>query len=90
MDIAVVTVSSRGQLVLPLSMRRKHKIGKGGKVMLVDSGGTIVARAVGQMGEDIEDELYMMGRAAKGWNEIGAGRAKKMKKADFLEEMSKW
>jgi len=90
MDIAVVTVSSRGQLVLPLSMRKKHNIKRGGRMMLVDSGGSIVARPVEKMGEDIEDELYMMGRAARGWEEIDAGRARKMKKADFLKEMSKW
>ncbi|MFA6328377.1 MAG: AbrB/MazE/SpoVT family DNA-binding domain-containing protein [Candidatus Micrarchaeia archaeon] len=90
MDIAVVTVSSRGQLVLPLSMRRKHNIQKGGKVMLVDRDGSIVARPVEQMAGEIEDEIYMMGRAARGWGEIEAGRARKMKKAEFLKELSTW
>ena len=90
MDIAVVTVSSRGQLVLPLSMRKKHNIRKGGKVMLVDRGGAIVARPVEQMAGDIEDEIYMMERAARGWEEIDAGKARKMKKAEFLKELSTW
>ena len=90
MDIAVVTVSSRGQLVLPLSMRKKHNIKKGGKMMLVDRGGTIVARSVEKMAGDIDDEIYMMERAARGWDEVEAGRARKMKKADFLKELSTW
>ena len=90
MDVEIVRISSRGQFVLPLSMRKRNRIGKGEKLMLVDSNGTIVVRAVKQMKENVEDEIYMMHRAAKGWAEIGKGKAKRLGKAEFLKELSTW
>ena len=90
MDIELVKISSRGQFVLPLSMRKKNKIEEGEKLMIIDEDGTIVIKPLKKMNEDIEDEIYMMKRAARGWKEIREGKSRKMKKADFLKELSSW
>lgn len=90
MDVEIVRMSSKGQFVLPLSMRKRLKVVKGGKLMLIENKGTVVARPISQMGDDIEDEIYMMERAAKGWEEIEKGRSKTMTEAEFIKELSTW
>ncbi len=90
MDVEIVRISSKGQFVLPLSMRKKFKIGKGEKMMLVENNGTVVMRPIKGMGEDLDEEMRMMQRAARAWDEIGKGNFKRMPAAKFLKELETW
>lgn len=90
MDVEIVRISSRGQFVLPMSMRKKLRMNKGEKVMVVEDGGTMVLRPVKDMKLDIDDEVYMMQRAARAWGEIEKGRFKRMPKKQFLKELETW
>ncbi|MCX6777405.1 MAG: AbrB/MazE/SpoVT family DNA-binding domain-containing protein [Candidatus Micrarchaeota archaeon] len=90
MDVEIIKMSSRGQFVLPLSMRRRYRIGRGEKLMLVDNDGTIVLRPVRRMKADIDDELCLMQKAASAWGDIERGKARKMPKKKFLKELASW
>jgi AbrB family looped-hinge helix DNA binding protein len=48
-------VTSKGQLVIPAELRRKHRIGKGTRVRFEDTEGGILVRPVS---EDSIDRLY--------------------------------
>jgi AbrB family looped-hinge helix DNA binding protein len=90
MNVEIVKLSSKGQLVLPLAIRKRFGIGKGERLMIVEEGGTIVVRPLKQMKENIEEEIYLMSRAAKGWIQVEKGKAKTMLKDEFLKELSAW
>ncbi len=90
MDIEIVKISSRGQFVLPLSFRKRFGIQRGEKMVLVEENGMMVLRPVRQMKESMEDEIYLMRKAARAWAEIEKGSSKKMGKAAFLKELSAW
>jgi bifunctional DNA-binding transcriptional regulator/antitoxin component of YhaV-PrlF toxin-antitoxin module len=90
MDVEIVKMSSKGQFVLPLSLRRRFKVGKGEKIMLVESKGTVVMRPLKDMGADVEDELYMMQRAALAWDDIEKGNFRRMPRGRFLAELETW
>jgi len=90
MDVEIVKISSRGQFVLPLSMRKRFKMGKGEKMMVVENEGTMVMRPIKQMGADVDDEIYMMQRASRAWDEIEKGSFKRMPKTKFLKELETW
>ena len=90
MNIEIVKLSSRGQLVLPLSIRKRFGIGKGEKLVLVEKDGTVVLRPLKQIKADLEDELYLMLKAEKGWERIEKGNVKKMRREEFLKELSAW
>ncbi|HIH19369.1 TPA: AbrB/MazE/SpoVT family DNA-binding domain-containing protein [Candidatus Micrarchaeota archaeon] len=90
MDVEIVRVSSRGQFVLPLSMRKRNHIAEGEKLMVIDDGRTIVVRPVKSMKDDIQDEIWLMHKAAEGWKDIEDGKFKRMGKAEFLKELSGW
>jgi AbrB family looped-hinge helix DNA binding protein len=90
MDVEIVKISSKGQFVFPLSMRKKFKMGKGEKMMLVENNGTVIMRPIKGMGDDLDEEMYMMHKAALGWDEIARGDFKRMPKAKFLKELETW
>jgi len=90
MDIEIVRISSKGQFVLPLSMRKRFKIAKGEKMMVVENRGTMVMRPLKQMGEDADDEIHAMQRAALSWDEIEKGNFKRMRASKFLRELETW
>ena len=90
MDVEVVRMSSKGQIVVPLSLRRKFKLSKGEKLILVEEGGMIVVRPVKSLGNDVAEEIHAARRAAAGWKQIKAGNSERMSKAEFLRRLSKW
>jgi len=47
----VVTVSSKGQIVLPSGVREKLSIGKGTKLVLMEKGGLIVMKPLRKLSE---------------------------------------
>ncbi|MEM3555598.1 MAG: AbrB/MazE/SpoVT family DNA-binding domain-containing protein [Candidatus Micrarchaeia archaeon] len=90
MNIEIVKLSSKGQLVLPLAIRKHFRVGKGERLMIVEEGGTILLKPLKQMKRDIEEEIYLLSRAAKGWAQVEKGKAKTMLKDEFLRELSAW
>lgn len=90
MDVEIIRISSKGQFVFPLSMRKKFKMGKGEKMMLVENNGVVVMRPIKGMSEDLEEEMYMMQRAARAWGEIERGNFTRMPRAKFLKELETW
>ncbi|MBS3069678.1 AbrB/MazE/SpoVT family DNA-binding domain-containing protein [Candidatus Micrarchaeota archaeon] len=90
MDIELVKISSRGQFVLPLSMRKRLKISQGERFMVVEDMGSIVLKPLKSLKNSIEEELYLMEEAAKGWKEIKKGKVTSMSKEKFLKELSEW
>lgn len=90
MDAAIVKLSSKGQLVLPNSMRARSKMKMGSKVMLIQQGDSIVLKSLDAMSASMEEEMDAMSAAAAGWKEIEAGHAKKLSKDEFLKELKSW
>jgi len=88
--MAVVTLSSKGQLALPLSVRKKFKMARGEKLVLLEDDGSIVLRQVSRLEQGLDEEVFSMVRAARAWAEIAKGRSKRVSKAAFLAELSKW
>ncbi|MEW6328898.1 MAG: AbrB/MazE/SpoVT family DNA-binding domain-containing protein [Candidatus Micrarchaeota archaeon] len=90
MDVEIVRMSSRGQFVLPHSLRKRFGMRRGEKMIVVEENGTIVMRPVQRLKDSLEDEIYLMQRAARAWEQIEKGKARKMGKDAFLKELSAW
>lgn len=90
MDVEVVKLSSRGQLVIPEDMREDLDLKKGEKLLLVERGGVILMKSVRTVGEELATDLIALARAEEAWVDIEEGRAKKMSKKEFLKELAEW
>jgi AbrB family looped-hinge helix DNA binding protein len=90
MEVEVVKLSSRGQLVIPRDMRKELQLREGEKLIVVEENGTIVIRPVKKVGGEIMEELALAKNAADAWEEFEKGKYKELSKEKFLEELSKW
>lgn len=90
MDVEVVKLSSRGQLVIPEDMRECLHLKKGEKLLLVERGGVILMKPVKTVGKELATDLIALARAEEAWVDIEEGKAKKMPKKEFLKELAKW
>ena len=90
MNVELVRLSTRGQLVVPQSMREELKLKAGEKLLAIEEKGAIVLKPVSGLGQELLDEVTGAMMAAKGREEIRKGKYKKMSKEAFFKEMEKW
>ena len=89
--IETVTLTSKGQLVIPQEIRKEMHLAEGDKLLLFKEHGMITLKPVKKLGKEIEEDLIEMKLAAEGWKDIEAGRFTEYKNVDdFLKDMKKW
>ena len=85
--IEIVKVSSKGQVVLPKSLREKLDLRKDSFVALTNINGAVILKKI--QGMTKEDYETMLG-VAKAWKDIEEGRYKKWdSKKEFLEYLKR-
>ena len=88
MKIELTRLSSKGQVVIPGSIREKLEL-DGGEILAVSSkDNMIVLKKIESPTE--EDELRTFSEIREAWEEIAQGKFKKTESEDFLKEISKW
>lgn len=85
--VEIVKVSSKGQVVLPKSLRDKLDLKKDSFVALANVDGAVILKKIqGMTKEDYESLIGV----AKAWKDIEEGRYKKYTKEEFLNKLEKW
>ena len=90
MEIGIVALSSKGQLVIPQRIRKDLNLKVGDRLAIVEDKGTLVLKPMRQVQGSIEEGLADMAVAARRWKEVEQGKAKRMKKSEFLSELARW
>lgn len=90
MEVEVVRLSSRGQLVIPQEIRKGMKLKEGEKLLVASDKHKIVIRPVKDLKRELLEELLLAKKADDAWEEIEKGEYKRLPKERFLEELSKW
>lgn len=81
-------LSSKGQVVIPASMRNNLK--EGDKIVFIKSGNQIIIKKASEMDENFKEELEFARRTEEAWKEYDKGNFKSMDANEFLKEMKKW
>jgi AbrB family looped-hinge helix DNA binding protein len=88
MNMELTKLSSKGQIVIPGSIREKLKLNEG-EFLIVSAKDNIIM--LKKIENPIEGEdLRTFSEIKKSWREISEGKFKKMKSEEFLKEISKW
>ena len=88
MNIELTKISSKGQVVIPQSIRRRIGLSEGETLSVSMIDGLIVMKKVR---DPIEvDDLQTLIEIKEAWKEIEEGKCNKMDSVDFLKEVSKW
>lgn len=87
--IEITKVSSKGQLVLPKSIREKFGIKKGSLLAITRAKkDLIVLKKI--KSPILKEDILTLKNVEKAWEEIEKGEFRKASKIDFLKELSKW
>ncbi|MBU4070252.1 MAG: AbrB/MazE/SpoVT family DNA-binding domain-containing protein [Nanoarchaeota archaeon] len=86
--ISITKMSSRGQVVIPLEMRKD--LAKGVKLVVMRNKGQIILKKAEDFAKNIEEDLEFAKRTEKAWKAHDRGEFIEMEFDDFLNEMEKW
>ncbi len=87
-DIAITRMSSKGQVVIPIELRKGFAEGE--KILVIKSEGRIILKKARDMDEKLKDDLIFAKRTEEAWKRYEKGEFKSMDYKKFLEEIKKW
>jgi AbrB family looped-hinge helix DNA binding protein len=87
MEIAITKISSKGQIVIPLEMRRNLEEGE--KLIVIKNNDQLILKPAGSLGKNFEEDLAFAKKTEKAWDQISSGKCTEMEFDDFLDELEK-
>lgn len=87
-EIETATMSSKGQIVIPLSMRKDIK--EGDRFLIIKDKSSILLKKADDLDEKFKDDLEFAKRTEEAYKRHERGEFKSMSVDKFLEELEKW
>lgn len=88
MKIDTTKVSSKGQIVIPSSMRGDLK--EGDTLLIIKENDTIILKKADTLSEKFKEDLEFAKRTEEAWQRHDKGQFKTLELNEFLEELDKW
>ena len=85
MEFAIGKVSTKGQIVIPSSLR--NDINQGDEFLMVKDDGRLILKNMKDVAQDLRGDLLFAEKVEKAWQEYDKGEFKKKSKQDFLKEL---
>ena len=86
--IDITRMSSRGQIVIPSSMRKDFK--EGDEIVVIKDDERIILKKVSDFSKNIEEDLEFAKRTEEALKRYDRGEFISMNGDDFLKELEKW
>ncbi len=87
-EFEITTLSSKGQIVIPNSMRKGLKDGE--RFVIIKDKDRFIIKKASEMDEQLKEDLEFARRTEEAYKRIEAGEYIEMDAEDFLKEMKKW
>jgi AbrB family looped-hinge helix DNA binding protein len=87
-EIAITRISSKGQVVIPLEMRRGLK--EGDKMVIMKNDGQIILKKADEFSKTLEEDLEFAKRTEEAYKRHERGESIEMDADEFMKEMKKW
>ena len=88
MKIDFTKMSSKGQVVIPLEMRKDIKEGE--KLVIIKNGNQIIMKKASEMDKNLEEDLEFARRTEEAYKKYEKGEFISLPADKFLEELKKW
>ncbi len=85
MDFAIAKVSTKGQIVIPSSLRKGIRTGD--QFLIIRHEGRMILKNMANLTSDIREDIVFAERVEKAWLEYDEGRFESRSKDDFLKEL---
>ena len=87
-SLSTTKLSSKGQVVIPLEMRKDIKEGE--KLVIIKHGKQIILKKASEMDKNLEEDLEFARRTEESMKRFEKGEFKEMEFDDFIKEIKKW
>ncbi len=87
-NMDVIRISSKGQIVIPSKMRKNLKEGE--ELLIIKDDERIILKKVESLTKNMKEDLEFAKRTEEAYDRIEAGEGIKMDFDDFIKEMKKW
>ena len=85
MEYAITKVSTKGQIVIPTSLR--DDVEKGDEFLMIKDKGRIILKSMKSLASSLREDLAFAEEIEKAWQEYDKGKFVKKSKETFLEEL---
>jgi len=85
MEYAIAKVSTKGQIVIPSSLR--DDIHSGDEFLMVKDEGRLVLKSMKSLAINLKEDLVFAERVEKAWQEHDKGKFETKSKDEFLKEL---
>jgi AbrB family looped-hinge helix DNA binding protein len=87
-EIDTATISSKGQIVIPASMRKDIK--EGDRFLIIKDKSSFLLKKADDLDEKFKEDLEFARRTEEAWERHDKGDFKRMEFDDFIEDFKKW
>ena len=88
MEFAIAKVSTKGQIVIPSSLR--EDIHTGDEFLMIKDHGRIILKFMKNVAKDLKNDIIFAERIEKSWQEYKKGKFVSKPKKEFLKELQTW
>ena len=87
-EIDITRMSSKGQVVIPLELRKDLK--EGDRLVVIRNGDQIILKKSSDFDENLKEDLDFARRTEEAYMKIESGEGVEMEFNEFISEMKKW
>jgi len=88
MDVAITRMSSKGQIVIPVEMRKGFQ--EGDKLLLIQNNDQLIMKKASKLDAVLKEDLEFARRTEEAWKRIEEGKGIKIDFDDFIKKMKNW
>ena len=88
MDIDIIRMSSKGQIVIPVSMR--GDISEGEQILVIREGSRIILKPLHELETAVKEDVLFAEETERAFLEYHKGRFTRKEGADFVDDLKSW
>lgn len=88
MDVAITKMSSKGQVVIPASMRTD--LPEGEKILIIKDGERIILKPLTDLEPALRDDVLFAEKTEQAFGEYKKGTFIRKKEDEFIDEIASW
>ena len=88
MDVGITRISSKGQIVIPSSMR--DNLSEGEELLIIREGERYILKPLDELKPALRDDILFAGKTEEAFLEYRKGSFKRKEKDAFLDELASW
>ncbi|OPY41997.1 MAG: SpoVT / AbrB like domain protein [Methanoregulaceae archaeon PtaU1.Bin066] len=88
MDIGIIRMSSKGQIVIPASMR--NDLTEGEQLLVIREGDRFILKPLDTLEASVKEDILFAEKTERAFLEFGMGNFSRKRGADFIDDLKSW